>query len=276
MLSSTSNREEAVSILRETIKLHPNDTFAGNQLAEALAGSGIPDQLKEAIGILDGMIQNHSTDNPYSHQLLAKLTGKAVDAPSLQLDEAVVLDNEDANDEEFIKNTKVVEGPQLQLSAPSEVSRLADVFRLKFRLAIDSTFAYAQLLAVRQGIWEKENKSLPSFPAAFELALTAEDAESLSRLAREYPQLQALTIVARAALGDKDAMMQTRKALDRAVEAKAGIEKMLAERVGPILRIIEDGKMNAQSQKKSREQVIASLRDINEWAIGGGDWRIAA
>jgi hypothetical protein len=129
---------------------------------------------------------------------------------------------------------------------------------------------------VRLGLWEKENQTLPSFPAAFELALMKEDVEALSRLAKEYPRLEALTMIARAMFGDKSAAKQVQASVEKAVEAKSGIEKMLNETVGPILRLIEGGKMSATSLRKSREQVIAKLRDVNEWAIGGGDWRIAA
>jgi hypothetical protein len=299
LLAVPAKREEAIRVLRETRRFHPEDTYSSNQLAGALAASGIPEEAKEAIAILEATVQNELTDNPFSRELLAKLTGKAEDVSAAQpeepTDEEPTDIGQETENEEAAESAYQVEGVESHQSAPPELSRLAQAFRLKFRLAhtrgemkdaainelhsilkTDPTFAYAQLLAVRLGLWEKENQTLPSFPAAFELALMKEDVEALSRLAKAYPRLEALTMIARAMFGDKSAAKQVQASVEKAVEAKSGIEKMLNETVGPILRLIEGGKMSATSLRKSREQVIAKLRDVNEWAIGGGDWRIAA
>lgn len=67
------------------------------------------------------------------------------------------------------------------------------------------TFAYAELLAVRHGIWNVENQFLPTFAAAFEQALREEDQVKLEELAVIQPRLMALIQVAQALLGDEAA-----------------------------------------------------------------------
>jgi tetratricopeptide (TPR) repeat protein len=288
---ATEKRAEAIRILRQTKESNPTDTYSRNQLAVALAASRDPEELKEAIGILEETIENDFTNNKYSRELLAKLTGEA--PGPLQGAEPPLSGTRSDETEGALGAVDL--SAQVQQPLPAELSNLARMRRLRFRLThsqgankdaalnelretleTDSTFAYAQLLAVRQRIWKKDSDTLPSFPAAFELALQDEDAVALARLAKQCPRLEALTLVARAIFGDADAARLVRPTLDSPGQAKAGIEKMLRKRVGPILRVIEGGRLATASLQRLRERAIAEVSEINEWAMGGGDWRVAS
>ncbi|MGH6848780.1 MAG: hypothetical protein ACREC0_15515 [Methylocella sp.] len=299
---ATEKRDEAIRILKETAVSNPTDHYSRNHLAETLAVSGDPDERKEAIGILQATTQDELTDNNYSRELLAKLTGGAP-VPSQGAEAPVSKSLIDEPEEDLL----VIEAnTRLEQHLPTELSNLARMSRLRFRLAhsqgeikgaaieelretlnvdptieevrerlnTDPTFAYAQLLAVQQGLWAADSSTLPTFPAAFELALRDEDIAALARLAKQYPRLEALTLVARAVFGDADAVRLVQPTLDSPDNAKAGIEKMLRERVGPILFVIVGGRLAATSLEESRKRAIAELSKINEWAIGGGDWRV--
>ena len=61
------------------------------------------------------------------------------------------------------------------------------------------------MLAARHGLWQAKAGELPSFAAAFEQALREEDRARLEKLAKRQPRLEALTLVARAVLGDEQA-----------------------------------------------------------------------
>jgi Tfp pilus assembly protein PilF len=286
---------EAIELLRDTKELHPQDSYVRNQLAAALAVSGDADKLKEAIQLLEDTVNNDVTDNKFSRDLLADLTGISPKA-SREISPVVEAEElEAASDGSLDEIVEIGQGAQKPAPLSQELSNLARMSRLKFRLVHaqggartaalnelqqtleeDPTFAYAQLLAVRQGLWKKESNTLPSFPAAFELALADSDLLALSRLSKQYPRLQALIMVARAMYGDKDSAKRVQEILENAAEGRSGIEKMLREKVGPALRLIEGGKLGLSSLNEVRQQVITALRDVNEWAIGGGDWRIAA
>ncbi len=67
---------------------------------------------------------------------------------------------------------KAVPDPAAASDALAELRQLFDE---------DPTFAYAELLAVRQGIWHTESTAVPSFAAAFEEALREEDRAKLKR-----------------------------------------------------------------------------------------------
>ncbi|MBW4984320.1 hypothetical protein KZZ07_17405 [Mameliella sp. CS4] len=134
-------------------------------------------------------------------------------------------------------------------------------------LAEQPDFAYAQLLAVRAGIWAGEHAELPSVPAAFERALGDEDAEMLSRVTKRAPKLEALTLVARALFGDVDAQNRIADWLD---ESQTDESSPVAD-MRPRLRIILGGATGADDVatglSSQREKVLNVLRRVNEAMI---------
>lgn len=144
----------------------------------------------------------------------------------------------------------------------------AAVAELRQLLAEEPDFAYAQLLAVRAGIWAGEAAELASMPVAFELALGDEDAEMLARLAERAPKLKTLTLVARALFGDVAA--QHRIADWLAQEATDGPDPVAAMR--PRLRVILGDGTSADAVaaglSAQRNKVLIVLRQVNEALIG--------
>lgn len=143
----------------------------------------------------------------------------------------------------------------------------AAVTEVRDLLAVEPDFAYAQLLAVRAGIWAGEHAELASVPAAFERALGEEDVEMLSRLYVRAPKLEALTLVARALFGDVDA--QDRIA-DWLAEAETDEPSPVAD-MRPSLRMILGGATEASAVaaglSEQRDKVLNVLRRVNEAMI---------
>jgi hypothetical protein len=151
-----------------------------------------------------------------------------------------------------------------RLSAGADEAAVAEVRAL---LAKEPDFAYAQLLAVRAGIWAAEEMELASVPAAFERALKDEDAQNLARLAKRAPRLEALTLVARALFGDVDAQHRIAEWL---VESKKDDpEPVAAMRLR--LRVILGGATGADAVadglSAQRDKVMTVLRHVNEALI---------
>jgi hypothetical protein len=151
-----------------------------------------------------------------------------------------------------------------RLSAGADKAAVVEVAAL---LAEEPDFAYAQLLAVRAGIWAAEEMELASLPAAFERALKDEDAQTLVRLAKRAPRLEALTLVARALFGDVDT--QHRIADWLAESTRDDPEPVAAMRLR--LRVILGGATGADAVadglSAKRDKVITVLRDVNEAMI---------
>lgn len=135
-------------------------------------------------------------------------------------------------------------------------------------LAEEPDFAYAQLLAVRAGIWADDSAELACVPAAFERALADEDAQVLTRLAERVPKLEALTMVARVLFGDVDA--QDRIA-DWLAETQTDEPGPIAD-MRPRLRVMLGGATEADAVAAGlsvqREKVLTVLRRVNEAMIG--------
>ena len=151
-----------------------------------------------------------------------------------------------------------------RLIAGPDAAAVAEVTAL---LAKEPDFAYAQLLAVRAGIWAAEETELASVPAAFERALGAEDIQSLVRLAERAPKLEALTLVARALFGDVDAQDRISDWLSETATYEAG--PVTAMR--PMLRVILGGATDADGVaaglSSQRDKVLSVLRRVNEALI---------
>jgi hypothetical protein len=143
----------------------------------------------------------------------------------------------------------------------------AAIAEVRELLAEEPDFAYAQLLAVRAGIWAAEEAELASVPAAFERALGDEDAQTLASLAKRAPKLEALTLVARALFGDVDA--QDRIA-DWLAESATDEPVPVAD-MRPRLRVILGGATNADDVatglSSQRDKVLTILRRVNEALI---------
>lgn len=138
---------------------------------------------------------------------------------------------------------------------------------LRKLLADEPNFAYAQLLAVRAGIWENEAAALASVPAAFERALKHEDAEVFARLAERAPKLEALTLVARALFGDCEAQSKIATWLaETAKDEPSPIADMRSR-----LRVILGGATGADAiaagLSAKRKKVLNVLRLVNEALI---------
>lgn len=151
-----------------------------------------------------------------------------------------------------------------RLSAGADEETVAEVTAF---LAEEPDFAYAQLLAVRAGIWTSEQAELASVPAAFERALADEEAQVLARLAERAPKLEALTLVARALFGDVDA--QDRIA-DWLSEDEMDEPGPIAD-MRPRLRVILGGATSADDVatglSAQRDKVLSVLRRVNEALI---------
>lgn len=141
------------------------------------------------------------------------------------------------------------------------------VIEVRELLAEEPDFAYAQLLAVRAGIWAGEAEALASVPAAFERALVEEDALIFARLAERAPKLEALTLVARALFGDCGA--QSRIA-DWLAESVKDEPSPIAD-MRPRLRVILGGGTGADAVaaglSAKRDKVLNVLRLVNEALI---------
>lgn len=134
-------------------------------------------------------------------------------------------------------------------------------------LAEEPDFAYAQLLAVRAGLWAGEESEFASVPAAFERALGEEDAHTFARLAERAPKLEALTLVARALFGDFDAQGRIADWLAESAKDEPG---PVAD-MRPRLRVILGGATSADDVatrlSSQRDKVLTVLRRVNEALI---------
>ena len=143
----------------------------------------------------------------------------------------------------------------------------AAVAEVRELLAEEPDFAYAQLLAIRAGIWAGEESELASVPAAFERALGEEDAQVFASLAERAPKLEALTLVARALFGDFDAQERIADWLAEAAKDEPG---PVAD-MRPRLRVILGGATSADDVatglSSQRDKVLTVLRRVNEALI---------
>ena len=215
VLAEAGKKSEAEELLRETMAMAPGDTVARDQLATVLAGQGKKSEAEELLRETMAMAPGNTAVRDQLAKVLTK-QGK--------MDKA----------EELLRETKTIEndGTRQQIEtdrdtqatgALSTALRYGALRRLSFQLAHhqsagssaseevrrilaeEPSFAYAQLLAMRQGIWQSQENSLPAFAVAFEQAISASDRNKLEELAKHYPRLNALILVAKALLGDPEA-----------------------------------------------------------------------
>jgi hypothetical protein len=131
----------------------------------------------------------------------------------------------------------------------------------------DPSFAYAELLAARHGLWRADSDALPGFAVAFEQALADGDRSRLEDLARRQPRLDALTLVARAVLGDETACWLVRTLLTTPpAPEEARPVAILRASLRPILAAANDEPM-PQRIANHRDAILRRLYDANEAAL---------
>lgn len=151
-----------------------------------------------------------------------------------------------------------------RLMADPDAAAVAEVTAL---LAEEPDFAYAQLLAIRAGIWAAKEAELASVPAAFERALADEDAQVFARLAERAPQIEALTLVARALFGDVDAQDRIADWLAETVMEEPYPVAAMRPRLRVILGGATDADAVAAGLSAHRDTVLTVLRRVNEALI---------
>ncbi|HEY1931608.1 MAG TPA: tetratricopeptide repeat protein [Acetobacteraceae bacterium] len=151
-------------------------------------------------------------------------------------------------------------------------ARQAALDEVRAILRDDPAFAYAGVLAARFGAVDSADM-LPSFAVAFEQALAQGDRARLEALAKQQPRLQALTLVARAVLGDESAAWLVEALLKAPPERhEARPVSILRAGLQSILAAANDLPA-PQAILRHRDAVLRRLYDANEAALGD---RIAA
>ena len=235
LLADTHGRPaEAEALLRDTIAAFPQNPVARTQLVELLIAA---DRVEDAeTAVADAFAAEAEDGATYglrarleSHRGLPQAAAATLREGRGRFPSHTYLPNYQrmlADGQTLPLKSAAHRRPPQQVTpadAPTLVDTLpfAELRRLRFQakhgheqsaldrvqeiLADNQTFAYAQLLAARHGLWHPDPNSMPSFAVAFEQALRDEDRAKLEDLAQRQPRLQALTLVARALLGDTQA-----------------------------------------------------------------------
>jgi hypothetical protein len=302
LLARTLGRaSEAEALLRETIAAFPRDVVARCQLAEVLVAA---DRLTEAEAIVDAAFSADVLSDAtfalrarlQSHRGQATEAAATLHAGLTRFPSSTALHEYErilaaGRPLSLRPVSHDIEPPPASLpqSVSSDDSTLADasrngrVRRLRFRteyldtavrdaaladimtiLRDDPTFAYAELLAARHGLWQAEANTLPSFAAAFEQALAEGDRARLEELAKRQPRLEALTLLARAVLGDEqaawlvDGFLRAEPASEEArsvMVLRQGLQPYLAE---------PDQESIREWLTRHRDTALRVLHDANE------------
>ncbi len=311
LLAETLHRPaDAEALLRDTIMAFPQNAFPRNQLAELLIAA---DRLAEAEAVVNAAFAAHAADAAtyalrarlQSHRGLAQEASATVrDGVARFPSNGVLQDYQRilASGRTLPLLRAALRRPasrsaQPPHAAPPQDPELDDTLRygrlrrLRFRagsadpttrqaaldevraiLRDDPAFAYAGVLAARLGAADAVD-ALPSFAVAFEQALAQGDRARLEALARQQPRLQALTLVARAVLGDEAAAWLV-EALLKAPPDRHEARPVTILRAGlqPILGGANDLPA-PQAIARHRDAILRRLYDTNEAALGD---RIAA
>lgn len=283
LLVSTGAREdrkEALELLRETMKIAPEDIYARFQLAEALALSGDPAERQEAINLLEKAMSMDARKQ-YIKELFELILrtpeGTPITTKVTAEDSIEVSEDEELGEiaEENIDPAELI---------PADVVKLGTARRLRFKienglesekkaalqevhdLFRDAPFAYAKLLAIRQGIWSPE-QATPIFAFAFERALRDRDEQSLENLSERFPRLAALSIVAKAILGDSASAAKIANLISADEKALHPAARALRRRMWPHLTVIKGGASVENILMENRDEVLEALYDANEAAL---------
>jgi tetratricopeptide (TPR) repeat protein len=300
-------RDEAEAVYRETIQRFPDDRYARTQLAELLiatdrladAGAVIAEAIEskafnEVTFAIQARLRSHAGDEEGARKAIVEglrfdaddsflrhfkdllnggrelpLVSRAFSGSYPAATSAVTVD---PSPDPFLASA-IERGRarrlRFRLDGPSDELRSAGRAEVESWLKDNPTFAYAELLAVRQHVWDVEDSTLPPMAVAFEAALASEDRERLQALAGRVPRLEALTLAARAVLGDEEAAMSIegwlRSGPERSEEPAVTALRTLMR---PVLRVIDGGKSAAVAIAECHTTVVHALHDANEATLG--------
>jgi len=311
LLAETLHRPaEAEALLRDTIAEFPEDAFPRNQLAELLIAGGRP---AEAEAVVDAAFTDQSANEVtfavrarlQSHkgardEAMATLREGIMQFPSnpvLRDYERHLAGGRPLRLERAATTSQNRQPPPPLADTPrqpeaDDTLRFGTLRRLRFRVdsagpterqaALDEvrailreneTFAYAQVLAARYLPEQADGGALPNFAVAFEQALAQSDRTRLEQLARTQPRLEALTLVARAVLGDENAAWMV-EALLKAPPARREPRAVSFLRASLAPLLAAPGDMSwPQRMAANGNTIRRHLYDANEASLGD---RIAA
>lgn len=299
-------RAEAEALFRETIRRFPEDAHTRTQLAELLIAEGRLSEAEDVVadtiaaraanavtyaiqvrllahaGDLEGArraIQaglNVAPGDAVLRQFASlqdgrkpRLLGRTFEAGAQTVGSSVAAGMQD--DPFTVAVLERGRARRLRFRLDSEDAQLRAAARAEVErwLQDDPTFAYAELLAVREGIETAGSITLPPLAVAFERALAAQDRARLEAIATRMPRLEALIMVARAVLGDAEAAREVegwlRASPDKAEEPAVSALRSLMQ---PVLRVIEGGMSAVETIAANRVTVIQALHDANEVMLG--------
>jgi tetratricopeptide (TPR) repeat protein len=299
-----NRRYEAEALFRYSIKRFPTNPFPRSRLAELLL---LQDRISEATAVVDETF-SAGIHNVVTYAIRARLHSFAGDQELAREDIEAGLALDPSNGVLLVLRDRLDHGETLplksrELQLPLPVNRgLRDeedpalyaamrsgrMRRLRFRLEAapdpasasyalaelrllfreDPTFAYAELLAARQGIRHAESTAVPSVAAAFEEALREEDRAKLEGLAQRQPRLDSLILVARAVLGDESAAHEIEGWLRAEPSAdETAVASVLRTGLRPMLQIIDGGRSAPEAFVSHKETIVGVLHDANEAGI---------
>jgi tetratricopeptide (TPR) repeat protein len=294
---------DADALLRDTIAAFPQNPVARTQRAELLIGQGQYDAAEEAVAAafaadaangatyaLQARLRSHRGDLDGAAQTVQ--AGLRIEPSNLVLqDYARILASGRPLRVEaaasLVARPAAVASPAPDDAELDSVARLGRIRRLRARaeaaddadreaalqevqqaLRDDPGFAYAALLARRYGLQAPDFDSMPPFAVAFEHALTEQDHDRLDRLAERQPRLRALTLLAKALLGDADAAWTVATLLQEAPpKHEATAVALLRRRLAPLLGNTDRAHV-PDIVAANRDSIRRTLHDANETLIG--------
>jgi tetratricopeptide (TPR) repeat protein len=291
LTGGSEGRDEGIQLLRDTMTI-VEDIHTIIQLAELLALRGSPTDRQEAVSLLQQTLVM-DPHNKYARNLLASIlrTLDGTDIPTEVTSDGTDIPTEVAiekpiqifDDEEL---THVEEHEfSLEEVIPANIAKWGAARRLRFKLdngsdaekkaalegvrqmLQDAPFAYAKLLAVRQGIWNEEGSGMNAFSFAFERALRDHDQSTLKILSERFPRLSALTIVAQAMFGDTLSAAKIANLMSAEDEALHPAARALKRRIRPHLALIEGGASPERVVAERKSEILLALYDASESAL---------
>lgn len=285
--------DASIALGWETVRRFPDNPLMRNELAEILVACG---QLADAKALLESSLKSGAFD-VVTYAILARIAANNGDTAAARnkVEEGLTIDQGNAillqmrkslDDNKYLPLVAGLRQRTLEAIATSQDDpTLAELVRggnlrwlrqrlqsdssalaeLKQILSNDPTFAYAQILAVRYGIWHSEKDILPGFAIAFEQALASEDSERLKALGEQMPKLEALILLACALLGDADAATQ----LDKKLRSPSSLDDeraigLIRSNYRPVLELIDGGAPPVAAIAKHADRLRIAVYDTNE------------
>jgi hypothetical protein len=132
----------------------------------------------------------------------------------------------------------------------------------------DPTSAYAQILAERHGLWENEATRPTMFVTAFERAMRTGHVDALVDIEERYPRWSALTLVARALLGDVRAVVRMKEFVTTEMEPDVPAIEVIRQAIKPIVVHATETDQIVHNLDAYRSKIVLALWDANESTIG--------